>query len=562
MRFCAVVPTHDHHRDLPRVVAALRARNVPVFVVDDGSGPETNAVVAGLHAPENGVTGVHLPVNRGKGGAVMVGLDLAANQGFTHALQVDADGQHDLDQINALIAASRRQPNAIVSGCPLYDDSIPKGRKMGRWVTHVWVWIETLSLAIRDSMCGFRSYPIAATLAVWREEGAGRKMDFDTEIMVRLVWRGAPCVHVPIKVVYPEGNTSNFRLWADNVLISWMHTRLVLGMLLRLPRFLSRGCRWGRKVAGESSHWADMGERGRYWGIRFLGLTYRLAGRRVCLAVMAPIILYFFLTGRKARGASLEFLGKVARIRGDRAPGWWDSYRHFLSFGEAALDKIAAWCGELKTDHVDLPHGASDLYDFIPKDEALILFVSHYGNIEVIRALASRKGNVRVTVLMHQAHAANFARLLKDLAPDSQMDVIEVTDIGPDTAMLLSEKVSRGEWVVITGDRIAHGARNKCVRIPFLGEPASFPQGPYILAHLMQCPVYMAAAWRVGDRFELACEKLADQITLPRGDRDGVLAAHAQTYVAWLEQRVIAHPRQWFNFYPYWSKPDDSPSSR
>jgi predicted LPLAT superfamily acyltransferase len=562
MRFCAVVPTHNHYRDLPRVVAALRARDLPVFIVDDGSGPETEAVVAELHDPEQGVTAFRLPANRGKGSAVLVGLDLAADQGFSHALQVDADGQHDLSQIDALMEVSRRQPDALVSGRPVYDDSIPMGRKIGRWITHVWVWIETLSLTIRDSMCGFRSYPIAATLAVWREEGVGRKMDFDTEIMVRLFWRGVPCLHIPIKVTYPEGNPSNFRVWADNGLISWMHTRLFMGMLRRLPRFLSQGCRWKIGPAGTSSHWADMGERGLYWGIRFLGLTYRLAGRRVCLTVMAPIILYFFLTGRKAREASMDFLGRVARVRDEPAPDWWDSYRHFLAFGGAALDKVAAWCGELKADHVDLPHGASDMYDFIPKNEALILFVSHYGNIEVIRALASRKENVRINVLMHQAHAANFARLLTDLAPDSQMDVIEVTDIGPDTAMLLSEKVSRGEWVVITGDRIAHGARDKCVQIPFLGEPAPFPQGPYILAHLMQCPVYMAAAWRTGNRFELACDKLADRITLPRKDRQAAIADYAQTYVAWLEKRVIAHPRQWFNFYPYWSEPNDTPSTQ
>src|SRR5690606_24022197 len=140
-------------------------------------------------------------------------------------------------------------------------------------------------------------------------------------------------------------------------------------------------------------------------------------------------------------------------------------------------------------------------------------------------------------------------RVLQKFAPESQVDLIEVTDIGPDTAMLLREKVERGEWIVIAADRVAIGARDKSVRVPFLGDPAPFPQGPFVLAHLLQCPVYMVAAWRNGKRFEIAWEKLADKITLPRANRTGKITEYAEQYANWLEKLVVTKPLQWFNFY-------------
>jgi len=228
-----------------------------------------------------------------------------------------------------------------------------------------------------------------------------------------------------------------------------------------------------------------------------------------------------------------------------------------MNFGESALDKIAAWSGEMKIDDLDLPNHADSLFAYIPRDQALILFVSHFGNIELVRAIASRDRDFRVNVLLHQKNAARFGRVLQKFAPQSQVDLIEVTDIGPDTAMLLREKVERGEWVVIAADRVAIGARDKSVRVPFLGDPAPFPQGPFVLAHLLQCPVYMVAAWRNGKRFEIVWEKLADQITLPRANRIGKITEYAGQYANWLEKLVVTKPLQWFNFYDFWAKKKD-----
>ncbi len=152
----------------------------------------------------------------------------------------DDDGQHDVADIPKFLAASTRQPQAVVCGEPVYDASVPKGRLYGRYATHIWVWINTLSLDIRDSMCGFRVYPLAPVVQLIDQVSLGRRMDFDPELLVRLHWRGIPLVSLPTRVSYPLDGISHFKLLWDNVLISHMHARLLVGMLLRLPLLLWR----------------------------------------------------------------------------------------------------------------------------------------------------------------------------------------------------------------------------------------------------------------------------------------------------------------------------------
>jgi glycosyltransferase involved in cell wall biosynthesis len=237
-RICAIVPSHNHWERVAAVIARLRAAGLPVFLIDDGSTEPAQSVLAGLADPGNGVTVTRLEPNQGKGGAVMAGFKLAAAAGFSHAVQVDADGQHDLDALPALLALSARCPEALVSGQPIYDGSVPLGRKLGRWITHFWVCVETLSFRIADSMCGFRVYPLAAVERLLARKRLGRRMDFDIEIMVRLFWQGTPLLMLPVKVSYPPDNSSNFQLFADNGRITWMHTRLVIGLILGLPSIL------------------------------------------------------------------------------------------------------------------------------------------------------------------------------------------------------------------------------------------------------------------------------------------------------------------------------------
>ena len=177
--------------------------------------------------------------NGGKGAAVISGLEKAYEMGFTHALQMDADGQHDADAIPFFLKAAKKHPFDLVAGMPQYDGTVPKSREQGRKITNFWVAVETLSRSIPDSMCGFRVYPIAKVWPVAKKIRTYR-MGFDIEILVRLSWAGLKMYFYPIKVKYPEDGVSNFRAFGDNVEISWTHTKLCFGMLIRSPIILGR----------------------------------------------------------------------------------------------------------------------------------------------------------------------------------------------------------------------------------------------------------------------------------------------------------------------------------
>lgn len=253
MNICFLIPVYNHKDVLGLILDRLQPYGLPCILVDDGSEPACRAEIASQAAARDWVTAVRLPVNGGKGAAVYRGLQLAQQLGYSHAFQVDADGQHDLDDVAKFTAISRANPRALILGQALYDDSVPGSRLYGRYITHFWVWVETLSLSIRDSMCGFRIYPVAASLQGCRDGRIGKRMSFDTEIVVRMAWAGVPVVSVPTRVRYPLDGISHFRMLRDNLQISWMHTRLVFGMLLRLPTLLGRKWQPTAPVTEESA---------------------------------------------------------------------------------------------------------------------------------------------------------------------------------------------------------------------------------------------------------------------------------------------------------------------
>lgn len=241
IRLCLVIPVYNHEHAIGLVLRNVASSGLHCVMVDDGSSPACARVLDQLAAQHaDWLTLVRLPCNQGKGGAVLAGMKEAHSQGYTHALQIDADGQHTVADIPRFIAAAQDAPTALVTGYPLYDESVPKSRLYGRYITHVWVWINTLSRRITDSMCGFRIYPLEETLAIASRTSIGKHMDFDTEIIVRLDWQGVPIINLPTRVGYPQDGVSHFHMLADNLRISRMHARLFLGMLWRLPRLLAR----------------------------------------------------------------------------------------------------------------------------------------------------------------------------------------------------------------------------------------------------------------------------------------------------------------------------------
>lgn len=574
-----IIPCRNHGLTVEKVLEGLKPLGLPVIVVDDGSDAVTREALDELapRCPE--MTLLRHEVNRGKGAALTTGLHYAEKEGYTHALQVDADGQHDLADAPTLLESAKRDPNALWSARPLYDESVPKKRLIGRYVTHVWVWIETLSFEIVDSMCGYRVYPIAPTLAILKTKHVGQFMDFDTEIMVRLYWKGLRVRFVPSRVIYPEDGYSNFRMWEDNVRISKMHTRLCIESPLwwpaRVKRLYRREAIQEMQTASptetpqttmtanerdKATHWMNVKERRGFSGMKLLWKLYRWGGRPLFAVIGWPVTGVFYLTGTAAKKASEKFLTRVneERTRRGLPTETLSGLTHFRAFTMSMLDRLAAWVGDLTLwKDVDFADEESrKLLCEPPADgRGKLVLVSHLGVAEATRALAQHDRAVPVWALVYDEHAPRFKAMLEDVAPDASRHIIAVNHLGVDTAARLEEAIARGEWVAIAADRTPNDQSSRGSRTAtasFLGHDAPFPVGPFVLANLLKCDVVTLFAVRVGDKLLISCRPFASEIQLPRKTRDEALAQYASQWAKTLEDQAVAHPYQWFNFYDFW----------
>jgi glycosyltransferase involved in cell wall biosynthesis len=238
-----LIPSYNTGRTLLQTVRSARAQWSPVWVVIDGSTDGSAAGVRELAASDSALKLIELEVNSGKGAALLHGLQAARAAGFTHALTMDADGQHPADLIPAFMQASLQHLDAMVLGRPVFDASAPLLRVRGRKVSNWWTNLETLGAGIDDSLYGFRVYPVVDLIEVMRRQPWMRRFDFDTEAVVRLAWRGVAPINLAAPVKYlslEEGGVSHFRYGRDNLLLTWMHLRLMLEFVLRSPTLLWR----------------------------------------------------------------------------------------------------------------------------------------------------------------------------------------------------------------------------------------------------------------------------------------------------------------------------------
>jgi glycosyltransferase involved in cell wall biosynthesis len=244
-RPCVIVPVYNHGFTVRAVVSGVLAQKLPCLLVDDGSSAECAKILDALVAASGPrITLIRHTVNRGKGAAVLTGVRWALRAGYSHAVQIDADGQHRTSDIPRFLEQAAAHPQAVIVGCPQYDETVPWLRYYARYLTHIWVWINTLSLQIKDSMCGFRVYPVPAIMALGARQKFGQRMSFDIEVLVRLYWDGVPVINVPTPVRYRRNGVSHFRRF-DNVLISRAHAALFFGMLVRAPKLIAR--RWSAR---------------------------------------------------------------------------------------------------------------------------------------------------------------------------------------------------------------------------------------------------------------------------------------------------------------------------
>lgn len=311
------------------------------------------------------------------------------------------------------------------------------------------------------------------------------------------------------------------------------------------------------------THWARIAEAGAAAGLWFLYGVYRVGGRRLYRALTWPVALYFVIARPLARRSSIEYLVRVGVLAAD-AP-WWRRWaaatRHVAEFADALLDKVLAWTGAL--DLTDAQVDADPRFlDAVAARRGGVLVVAHHGNLEALRLLGRRLPALRLNILVHTRHAQRFNRMLARLNPESAANLLEVTELDAALAADLALRVERGEFVVLAADRVPVSGLAHTRNAPFLGAPAAWPIGPWVLAASLRCPVYWLGCVKGDDeRYTLHCERLLDELRLPRHGRDAALAAAIGTFVRRLEQACRAAPYAWFNFYPFW-QPAAAPSLR
>lgn len=300
----------------------------------------------------------------------------------------------------------------------------------------------------------------------------------------------------------------------------------------------------------DARHWAAVGEAGCVAGMRLLFWICRVFGQWPFRALLYPVLAWYVATRPRARQASRAYLRRVG------APaGLCGVLRHFAAFAESILDRMLLWGGLFDYERVGV-HGAEPLLQRMRAGRGALLVCSHLGNLDLARCLSLRTPGLDITVLVHTRHAQAFNGMLAQLDPRSQLNLLQVTEMTPAMAMQLSAHIAQGGFVVIAGDRVPVSGSPRIALAPFLGQRAAFPVGPYVMAAVLGCPLYMMFAVREGERgYALHFERLREQVALPRRDRDAVLAQLAAEYAARLEYHARRAPLEWFNFYDFWHMP-------
>jgi len=306
-----------------------------------------------------------------------------------------------------------------------------------------------------------------------------------------------------------------------------------------------------------SNHWSHIQESGGLLGMRIMFFLYRWLGHWLFNIALYPVILYFFLANRSARQASMDYISRLqdsGALCSEKSLKLY-SFRHFLQFGRNLLDKLSAWSGAFSYSNVRFQH-REEFLRMIDKGLGALVIVSHLGNLEVCRALASESQRLKLNILVHTKHAEKFNRLMNDIDDNNRLNLIQVTDFSPATAILLQDKLSQGEVIVIAGDRTPlHGGRQ--LEVDFFSGKAALPQGPYILAALLKCPTYLMFCTKEPHGYKIFFEHFAERIKLNRKNREADMQTYAQSFANRLEHYTKQYPFQWNNFFMFWKEPNN-----
>jgi len=301
----------------------------------------------------------------------------------------------------------------------------------------------------------------------------------------------------------------------------------------------------------KSPHWSTLGESSTIIGIKILLLMYTLFGRWGFRLILYPVMTYYYLSQTRARKASSYYLQRLRPFLDPAQQEHISSFKHFIMFGEILLDKFLVWMGKIKLEDVVFETPAT--FDMIDNaQQGSIIIVSHLGNTEVCSALAHQFPDLKLTVLVFTQHALKFNNLLKKVNDSPRIELLQVTEMTPEVAMKLSECIEQGEHIVIAGDRTPVTGQGRVSDVAFLGETAALPQGAFILANLLKCPVYLMFCLKQQKQYHIYLELFAKQFKCKRKEREQYVNTAVQQYAHRLEYYCMKAPLQWFNFFPFW----------
>lgn len=316
-----------------------------------------------------------------------------------------------------------------------------------------------------------------------------------------------------------------------------------------------------------ASHWSGEKEKkGSLWQMRFVFFLYRILGFKGFRFFLHPVAFFFFLFSPSSRRISRDFQEKVARQKncGQKVSGL-QIYRHFFSFSHALIEKLAAWAGDLHSSKlIEMTQDITSLKEALQKKQGAVILCSHLGNVEMLRALANNESGdyipeFQVQSVVDFSVTSNFNQLLKEVNPESMVKLINASSIGPDSIIYLRQRIEAGDLVVIAADRTARNNRQKNTELTFLGQEAAFPQGAFVLAILLEAPVYYMFGLRQQDLnysspYEFHVYRSKIQFDAARRNRQQCINQATQEFAGYLENLCLEHPLQWYNFFDFWAK--------
>ena len=479
-------------------------------------------------------------VNRGKGAAVQSAVFHAQDLGYSHALQIDADLQHDISDVPLLISLAEKHPESLILAYPIFGSEAPLVRVWGRKLTSIMVAIQTMSFKVRDSLFGFRVYPLSATASLLKENQLSQRMAFDAEIIIRLVQQGLRVINTPSRVTYHKDGVSHFRYLSDNIQMIRMH----LSVLRQMPRMLS-----GWVLKKKDLPWHRQSEIGSLLILKGLFFLGELFGTRFLKAITSLFTASVIVLRPTIKINSKRYLQRALPDR--REPTLTDVFCHCECFTHAMINSIWEWlAAALLPDRTVFM--ATELRKRLYSGKGGVLLSAHFGALEYARARFSADEKLKIKAVMFHGNSRVYRGFLESVNPAAADDVVLVDSFSPATIIQLQTFISSGGYVALLADRLPPTeTENRQLACRLFDSPIKLPYGPFLLAHLLRSEILTFFAVKDKDS-EL--KFYWKDITPDWSTHAGVserLKSLAWSYTHELESVCREHHYHWFNFFNY-----------